>query len=45
MSGITGFCSHVQVSIPPLDILVPKSMFHESGSLFRQLQCLSTFLG
>ena len=44
VSGITNFCNHLQVPLPPLDVLLPKFLFPKSSSLFRQLQRLSTFL-
>ena len=44
ISGITTFCTHLHVPVPPLDILLPPSLFPESGTLLRQLRCLSKLL-
>ena len=44
ISGITTFCTHLNVPVPPLDILLPPSLFPESGTLLRQLRRLSKFL-
>ena len=44
MSGITDFCKHLQTAVPPLDTLLPMSLFPESGNLLTQLSRLSRFL-
>ena len=44
ISGIKSFCTHLHVPVPPLDNLLPNSLFPETGTLLRQLRRLSTFL-
>ena len=44
ISGITTFCTHLNVLVPPLDTLLPPSLFPELGTLLRQLRRLSKFL-
>ena len=44
ISRITTFCTHLNVPVPPLDTLLPPSLFPESGTLLRQLRRLSKFL-
>ena len=40
MSGTTDFCKHLQAPVPPLDHLLPQSLFPESGNLLTQLSRL-----
>ena len=44
VAGITEFAKHLSAQLPPLDTLLPPSLFPESGTLLRQLQKLSAFL-
>ena len=44
ISGINSFCTHLNIPIPPLNILLPNSLFPETGTLLRPLRCLSGFL-
>ena len=44
ISGITTTFTHLNVPVPPLDMLLPPSLFPESGTLLRQLRRLSKFL-
>ena len=44
ISGINSFCTHLNVPVPPLDTLLPPSLFPETRILLRQLRRLSKFL-
>ena len=44
VSGITDFCKHLKVPVPPLDSLLPPSLFPETGNLLAQLRRLSSSL-
>ena len=44
ISSITTFSTHLNVPVPPLDIVLPPSLFPKSGILMRQLRRLSKFL-
>ena len=44
VSGMKSFSTHPDVPVPPPDILPPNSLFPETGTLLRQLRCLSAFI-
>ena len=44
ITGIKDFCRHLQVLVPDLDLLLPPSLFPESGNLLLQIRKLSRFL-
>ena len=44
IEGITDFCKHLQTPVPPLDHVLPPSLFPESGDVLSQLRHLFKFL-
>ena len=44
ITGIKSFCTYLNVPVPPLDILLPNSLFPETETLLRQLRRLLAFL-